>query len=273
MASSTASPRTAVSPFAASPAAVTPVAAIARVALVGDRSADVAAHGRIPAILRQLRDRDGLVLDAYWVPTPDARQPGMLDGFDAVWLLPGSPYVEEAGAVEAARHARLNRVPFLGTCGGFQHAVVEFARNVCELPDVAHAEIEPDAADHVVVQLACSLKGHEGAVRIERGSLAEWVFGVERSVERYHCSYGVSADHLDRLRAGGMRFSGVDEAGDARVLELADHPFFLATLFQPELASDQPRVHPVIRAFATAAISQAARLRTAKYAATTDLVA
>ncbi|WP_045875275.1 CTP synthase [Pseudofrankia sp. DC12] len=263
MASSTTSPS----------AAATPVSATARVALVGDRSADIAAHGRVPAILRQLRDRDGLVLDAYWVPTPDAAQPGMLDGFDAVWLLPGSPYVEQAGAVEAARHARTGRVPFLGTCGGFQHAVVEYARNVCGLTDAGHAEVEPEAADHVVVPLECSLKGHEAAVRIERGSLAEWVFGVERTVERYHCSYGVSAGHLDRLRAAGLRFSGVDEAGGARVLELADHPFFLATLFQPELASDRPRVHPVIRAFATAAISQAARRRTAKHAALSDLVA
>ncbi|ONH30385.1 hypothetical protein BL253_14070 [Pseudofrankia asymbiotica] len=234
------------------------VAASARVALVGDRSADVAAHGRLPTIIRQLRARDGLALDAYWVPTTDAERPGALDGFDAIWLVPGSPYASEAGAVEAVRFAREGRVPFLATCGGFQHAVLEFARNVCGLSHVAHAEVTPDAADLVIVPLACSLRGHERGVRIERGSLAEWVLGVERSTERYYCSYGVSDDHLDRLRAGGLRFTGVDDDGAVRVLELGDHPFFLATLFQPELAADATRVHPVIRAFATVAVSRAA---------------
>ncbi|OHV32472.1 MULTISPECIES: CTP synthase C-terminal region-related (seleno)protein [Pseudofrankia] len=234
------------------------IAASARVALVGDRSADVAAHGRIPTIIRQLRARDGLALDAYWVPTTDACLPGTLDGFDAIWLVPGSPYASEQGAVEAVRVAREGRVPFLGTCGGFQHTVLEFARNVCGLGQVAHAEVTPNATDLVIVPLTCSLRGHEGSVRIERGSLAEWVLGVERSMERYYCSYGVADEYLDRLRAGGLRFTGVDDDGQVRVLELADHPFFLATLFQPELAADTSRVHPVIRAFATAAVSRAA---------------
>jgi len=234
------------------------VAALARVALVGDRSADIAAHGRLPTIIRQLRARDGLVLDAYWIPTTDAREPGMLDGFDAVWLVPGSPYASEAGAVEAVRFAREGKVPFLGTCGGFQHAVLEFARDVCGLGGVAHAEVTPDATGFVIVPLACTLRGHEGAVNVERGSLAEWALGVERSMERYHCAYGIAAEYLDQLRAGGLRFTGFDDDGEVRVLELADHPFFLATLFQPELAADTTRVHPVIRAFATAAVSRAA---------------
>jgi len=245
-------------PAGSSFSAAGPVAASARVALVGDRSADVAAHGRIPTIIRQLRARDGLALDAYWIPTSDAGDPAALNGFDAVWLVPGSPYASEAGALEAVRFARGHRVPFLGTCGGFQNAVLEFARNVCGLVRVAHAEQHPDAADLLIVPLECSLRGHEGAVRIERGSLAEWALGVERSVERYYCTYGVADAYLDRLRAAGMRFTGVDDDGEVRVLELADHPFFLATLFQPELAADASRVHPVIRAFATAAVSRAA---------------
>ncbi|MBX6389234.1 MAG: hypothetical protein IRZ08_09600 [Frankia sp.] len=242
-----------------------PVGALAsaRVALVGDRSADVAAHGRIPTIIRQLRERDGLALDAYWVPTPDAAEPGALAGFDAIYLVPGSPYENEAGALAAVRFARENRVPFLGTCGGFQYAVLEFARDVCGLRDAAHAEVAPEAGEPVIVSLACSLRGHEDAVRIERDSLAEWVLGVERTVERYFCSYGVAAGYLDRLRAAGLRFTGTSDDGEVRVVELADHPFFLATLFQPELVADPSRVHPVIRGFATAAVARAAQRRAA----------
>ncbi|MFF8842121.1 hypothetical protein ACF08N_05195 [Streptomyces sp. NPDC015127] len=229
----------------------------ARLALVGDRSPGVRAHARIPALLQSLAARDQLVLDAYWIPTPDAEQPGALVGFDAVWLVPGSPYASEAGALAAVRTARERGIPFLGTCGGFQHAVLEYARSVCSLGDAAHAENRPGAEDPLIAPLACSLVGHEGAVEVERGSLAERVLGAERTVERYHCSYGTSPAYVDVLRDHGLRFSGWDDAGDVRIAELPGHPFFLATLFQPELAGDGTRPHPVVRALAAAAAEHA----------------
>ncbi|MFC7648990.1 hypothetical protein ACFQX6_57590 [Streptosporangium lutulentum] len=126
---------------------------VARIALVGDRSPSVQAHVRIPSILEALRERDESTLDAYWIPTTEAQD---LDGFDGVWMLPGSPYRSEAGAVNAARIARERGIPFLGTCGGFQHTLLEYARNVLGLP-VAHAENDPDADDFLLLPLACSL--------------------------------------------------------------------------------------------------------------------
>jgi CTP synthase (UTP-ammonia lyase) len=222
-----------------------------RVALVGDRSPNVRAHVRIPALLTALAEQDRLVLDAYWIPTEDASAD--LDGFDAIWLVPGSPYRSEAGALAAARTARERNIPFLGTCGGFQHALLEYARNVCGLTSARHAENAADLDDALIVPLSCSLVGHEAAVRVEAGSLAERVLGTRSTVERYHCSYGLSAEFLDVLREGGLRFTGVDENGEVRIAELPGHPFFLTTLFQPELAGDGSRAHPVIRALATAA--------------------
>ncbi|WFB11903.1 hypothetical protein LRS74_29395 [Streptomyces sp. LX-29] len=216
------------------------------------------AHVRASALLSALAERDRLVVDAYWIPTPDAEAPGALDGFDAVWLVPGSPYASESGALNAVRTARERNIPFLGTCGGFQHALLEYARNVCGLTDVAHAENQPSAEDTLIVPLACSLIGHEGPVDIAPGSLAERLLGAERTLERYHCSYGADPARLDALRAHGLRVTGTDEAGDARIVELPEHPFFLATLFQPELAGDGTRPHPLIRAFAAAAADHAA---------------
>lgn len=242
----------------AAPSAPRPAGPPARIALVGDRSGALAAHSRIPLLLEALRQRDGIPVDPYWVPTPEAVQPGSLDGFDGIWLVPGGPYACDPGALAAARTARENGIPYLATCGGFQYTVVEFARSVCGLPSAAHAEAEPDAETCVVVPLARSLRGHEDAVRIENGSLAERVLGVERTVERYFCSYGVNPDFLSLLRGHGLRFSGVDDSGDVRILELPGHPFFLATLFQPEIRPDVSRPHPVIRAFAEAALARAA---------------
>ncbi|KJS58370.1 hypothetical protein [Streptomyces rubellomurinus] len=232
-----------------------------RVALVGDRSPAVRSHTRIPGLLDALAERDRLVLDAYWIPTEDAGAPGALDGFDAIWLLPGSPYRSEAGALAAVRTARERGIPFLGTCAGFQHAVLEFAHNVCGLAEAVHGEEHPDRPEQVIAPLACSLVGHECAVEITPGTLAERVIGTTRTVERYLCAYGLNADYQDRLVAHGLRFSGTDESGQARLLELPEHPFFLASLFQPELSGDGTRPHAMIRALAAAAVRHADEAR------------
>ncbi|MDI6097965.1 hypothetical protein QLQ12_05040 [Actinoplanes sp. NEAU-A12] len=226
------------------------------IALVGDRSPAVRAHTRIPVLLDVLRDDEDL--DVYWIPTPDAEDPAALDGFDGIWLVPGSPYRSIEGAVTAARTARTGGVPFLGTCGGFQHAMLEFARNVCGFSGARHAEYGPAGDDELIVPLACSLAGHEAAVDLAPGSLAERLLGAARTVERYHCSYGLDTAHLGLLAEHGMRFTGHDDTGAVRAAELPGHPFFLATLFQPELAGDGTDPHPLIRGFVHAAARRAA---------------
>lgn len=122
--------------------------------------AAVRAHTRIPGILEALRRDEGLALDAYWIPTEQARDTPLED-FDAIWILPGSPYKSQAGALHATKIAREKGIAHLGTCGGFQHAMLEFAHNVCGRTTAAHGEDSPDADDLLIVELACSLAGHE----------------------------------------------------------------------------------------------------------------
>ena len=230
---------------------------MARIALVGDRSANVRAHARIPTVIDALLRRDGIALDPYWIATPDVAACD-LGRFDAVWLAPGSPYESPDGAVAAVRTAREGRIPFLGTCGGFQYALLEFARNVCGLPAVENAEVTPYAGEQLIVPLECSLKGHEEAVMIVPGTRAAQISGPGRRTERYHCDYGLNAAYLDRLSEGGLRFSGFDDGGRVRIAELPGHPFFVGTLFQPELHGDGSQPHPIIVALAAAAAEHAA---------------
>jgi len=229
------------------------------IALVGDRSPSVRAHARIPQLIDALRRRDGVVLDPYWVPSTEAHE--NLDAFDGIWVVPGSPYESPEGAIQAARTAREHNIPFLGTCGGFQHALLMLARDLAGI-DAAHAEYGESEGELVVVPLECSLVGHEGAIAYEPGTLMQRIMGADRSVERYHCSYGLDPRYLQRLTDAGVVFSARDDAGDVRALELPGHPFFLGTLFQPELAGDGTRAHPVIRAFADAAVRQLTLSRT-----------
>ena len=230
---------------------------MARIALVGDRSANVRAHARIPALIDALLRRDAIALDPYWIATADAAGCD-LSRFDAIWLVPGSPYDSADGAIAAVRTARERRIPFLGTCGGFQYALLEFARDVCGLPAVENAEVTPEADEHLIVRLECSLKGHEEAVMIVPGTRAAKISGPGRRTERYHCDYGLNASYLERLSQGGLSFSGFDDGGQVRIAELPGHPFFVATLFQPELHGDGSQPHPVIVAMAEAATEHAA---------------
>ena len=229
----------------------------ARVALVGDRSANVRAHARIPVLIESLLQREGIALDPYWIATPEAEDCD-LSGFDAIWVAPGSPYASADGAIAAVRTARERGIPFLGTCGGFQHALLDYARNVCGLPAVQNAETTPEADELLIVPLECSLVGHEEAVMIVPGTLAARIIGPGRRTERYSCSYGLNAQYLDELIDGGLRFSGFDDDVHVRVLELPGHPFFLGTLFQPELQGDGSQPHPIVVALAVAAAKHAA---------------
>ena len=99
------------------------------------------------------------------------------------------------------------------------------------------------------------------------GTLAARIMGPGRRTERYNCSYGLNPEYLETLSDGGLRFSGFDDSGDVRILELPGHPFFMATLFQPERQDDRSQPHPVIRAFAAAAAERAAAGRAAWLAA------
>jgi CTP synthase (UTP-ammonia lyase) len=229
---------------------------IPRVALVGDRSANTRAHTRIPVLIEALLQREGIALDGYWIATPEAEECD-LRGFDAIWVVPGSPYTSADGALAAVRTAREERIPFLGTCGGFQHAMLEYARNVCGQSTVQNAEVTPEAEDPLIVPLECSLVGHEEAVMVVPGTQAAAITGPGRRTERYHCSYGLNPAYLETLTSGGLRFSGFDDSGQVRIAELPGHPFFIGTLFQPELQGDGTHPHPIVRALVVAAARHA----------------
>jgi CTP synthase (UTP-ammonia lyase) len=231
-----------------------PSAPTVRIALIGDRSDTVVAHRAIPPALDLAGTAAGLAATGVWLHTADLRDAvRVLAGFDAVWVVPASPYASMEGALSAIRFAREAGRPFLGTCGGFQHAVIEIARDVCGATGADHAEMNPGAADPVVTPLACSLVEKTGTITFAPGSRLHAIFGGRPAIEGYHCRYGVAPAWRARLEAAGLRFTGFDEAGEPRAAELAWHPFFIGTLFQPERSALRGEGHPLITAFVRAA--------------------
>ncbi|HEX8692384.1 MAG TPA: CTP synthase [Longimicrobium sp.] len=225
------------------------------VGLVGDHDPEVTAHRAIPKALGLAALSLGRAVDAVWIPTEEVeRDPhASLGHLHALWCVPASPYRSMEGALLAIRHARERGLPFLGTCGGFQHAVVEFARGVCGIADADHAETSQGGGSLVVAPLACALVEQSGRVRLVEGSRVREAYGASQVLEEYHCSYGLNPEFVTVLEEHGMRFTGFDAAGEVRVLELPEHPFFVATLFQPERSALRNATPPLVRAFVRAA--------------------
>ena len=203
-------------------------------ALIGDYHPGVTAHQAIPVALQQAADSLGLTVHLHWLDT-DTRP--SLHGFDGFWCVPASPYRDIDGALRAIRFAREQRRPFLGTCGGFQHAILEYARNVLGWADAEHGELASDAKRAVIAPLSCGLVEVTDSVRLLPYTRIAEAYGLLDLQEGYHCRYGVNPAFLDALLEGNLIPSGHDATGDLRAVELLNHPFFIATLFQPERAA------------------------------------
>ncbi|HEY2789686.1 MAG TPA: gamma-glutamyl-gamma-aminobutyrate hydrolase family protein [Gaiellales bacterium] len=215
-----------------------------RIALLGDRNPEYLTHRELDASIALMPAG----VDARWVATDgaDARR---LDGFDALWIVPGTPYRNERPVFAAIEHARTSGVPILGTCGGFQHMLVEFARNAADMPDAAHAETDPDAGVHVVSALACSLVGEQRTVTTVPGTLVAELCGEVPFTGFHWCSYGLEPAHLERLVAAGLVVSATAADAGVEAAELPGHPFYVATLFQPQVGSSASGVlHPLVAA-------------------------
>ena len=225
-----------------------------RIAVVGDYSPGITAHRAVAAALALARAESAF--EWQWIPTRDVHDARRtLREFAGVWLVPGSPYESLQGALAAVQFARESQRPFLGTCGGFQHALIEFARNVAGLADADHAESNPAAVILLITALTCSLVEQSGDIHLIPDCRLRMIYGQRVITEGYHCSYGLNNDHRRALEKAGLRFTAFDRVGDARGAELPPsmHPFFIGTLFQPERAALRGETPPVIRAFIAAA--------------------
>jgi CTP synthase (UTP-ammonia lyase) len=133
-------------------------------------------------------------------------------------------------------------------------------RNVLGHGDADHAETNPEAETLAVTPLTCHVGwGIEGRVTIRPGTLAAELYGRETSDESYYCSYGVNPAFRPDLEAAGLHVSGVDDEEDEpRIVELAEHPFFLATLFIPQVRSRPGAPHPILVGFQQAVARRSA---------------
>lgn len=187
-----------------------------------------------------------------------------LEGVDGI-LVPGGFGVRGTeGKIAAIRYAREKKIPFLGICLGMQMAIVEYARHILGYEDANSAELNPETR-HPVIAL---MPGQDGVVDIggtlrlgaypcvlKKGSLAERLYQTERISERHRHRYEVNNMYRSKLEEKGMTLSGQSPDGKiVEMLELEDHPYFIATQGHPELKSRPNRAHPLFRGLIQAAV-------------------
>jgi CTP synthase (UTP-ammonia lyase) len=229
---------------------------VIRIGLIGEYHPDVKAHVAIPQAL-DLAARDlAYPCEATWLATPPLGHgtAHQLARYHALWFVPNTPYASMEGALQALRYARERHIPTLGTCGGCQHMIIEYARNVLGITEADHAEEHPDAPVLLIIPLACSNTDTITTCRLKPGSRVAAYYGTTEVTEQYGtCNYGPNAQFWPSLEQGGLQVTGADVEGTARIVELEAHPFYIGTLFQPERSAFQPIVHPLIRALLQAA--------------------
>jgi CTP synthase len=213
-------------------------------------------------------------VNVHYVEATDIEKHGvhLLKGMDAI-LVPGG-FGERGieGKIQAVRYARENRIPYLGICLGMQVAIVEFGRHVLALADANSTEFNRATSNPVIALITEWQDPTRGAqVRDETsdkgatmrlgaqeallaaGSLAREVYGKDRIFERHRHRYEFNNNYLERYTRAGMRFSGFSPDGLVEVIELPDHPWFVATQFHPEFTSTPRDGHPLFTGFIRAA--------------------
>jgi CTP synthase (UTP-ammonia lyase) len=206
-------------------------------------------HHATDAAIRHSLVALGAEVTSNWVSTAAIEEAEILQAH-GLWVAPGSPYKNLSRAIEAIRLVRENLVPCLGTCGGFQHMILEFARNVLGFTDAHHAEYNPGASRLFVSALSCSLAGKELRVRLQPHTTAHSLYRNDEATERYYCTFGVNPEYAETLASHrDLVISGRDLHGEIRIIEIRSHPFFVGTLFVPQSQSRELMPHPLVTGF------------------------
>ena len=209
---------------------------------------------------------NNVAVDLTWIRAEDIERDGPevhLQGLHGLLVAPGFGERGIEGKIMAIRHVRTHTIPFLGICLGLQCAVIEFARNVCKLAAANSTEFkqtEQNVIDLMMEQK--KVKEYGGTMRLgaypcklEKGSKAARAYKADLIHERHRHRYELNNAFAEQLEAGGMAFSGICPDNNlVEIIELPDHPWFVAGQFHPELKSRATSAHPLFREFVRAAM-------------------
>lgn len=220
-----------------------------KIAIVGEYYKTFEPHTSLNKSLEYLNDQYDF--EYAWIETESVenQKDELLKRYAGIWSAPGSPFKSLEGALYAISYARSNNIPHIGTCAGFQHAMIDIARNVLGIEDAQHEEYDMEASKLFINKLVCSLAGKTMDVYIRDETLAKKLYGVEKTKENYYCNFGINPSFKSSLNNPQIIVSGIDQDEEIRIVELKGHKFFIITLFVPQTRSKPGAPHPIIKGF------------------------
>jgi CTP synthase (UTP-ammonia lyase) len=239
-----------------------------RIGILGDYSSEFRSHRATPDSLQHAARKLDLKVEPEWIPTSSLTKPDsekILENFDGIWGAPGSPFKSFDGMLKGIEFARRRDWPYLGTCAGFQYALIEFARNVLGITDADSAESNSASKNIVIYSVACAVPDRKGdapklsglvpEIRLRPGSYLQSFYGKDKEVvsEEFFCNFEVNPEFEWATMEAGFPVVARGAQGEIRAIESPTHRFFVATLFQPQLSSTERKPHPLVLAFVQAA--------------------
>jgi CTP synthase (UTP-ammonia lyase) len=227
-----------------------------KVAVIGEYYDNFEPHTSLSRSLDYLKDEYDFEYE--WIETEivEKEKDRLLNNYAGIWSAPGSPFKSLEGALYAITFARSKDIPHFGTCAGFQHAVIELARNVLGIEDAQHEEYDAKSSRLFINRMAISLAGKTMDVYLKKGTLAHKLYGIDKTTENYYCNFGVNPAFKHYLAHPQIAVSGMDQDDEIRIIEIPGHRFFMITLFVPQTRSRPESPHLLIRGFVKAACSK-----------------
>ncbi len=208
-------------------------------------------------------------VEIKWIDSEEINEEtvdGRLSDVDGILVPGGFGTRGTDGKILAAKYARENKIPYLGICLGMQLAIIEFVRNICGIKDADSIEFNPETKNPVI----CFLPGHDGAENLGgtlrlgaypcvlgEDTVAYRLYGRKEISERHRHRYEVNNDYREILTSHGMTLSGISPDGRiVEMIEIEDHPFYVATQAHPEFKSRPDKPHPLFRGFIESAVAR-----------------
>jgi len=222
-----------------------------QIGLVGDFSEKIHTLVALNKAIEHVKPHLHFQLDAIWIPTNTITESFLAQHtHQGFWVVPGSPYDNDIGVYKLIQWSRENDFPLLGTCGGFQYMLVEYARTVMGFANAGHAETESEEHQLIISKLSCSLKSSTEQIRIT--DKQSWLYSTLKTdtiTGHFNCSYGVNPVYHNILNQYPLTFTAFSPSGEPRAFELKAHRFYSGTLFQPPLDSTPEKPNPLIISF------------------------
>jgi CTP synthase (UTP-ammonia lyase) len=237
-----------------------------RIGILGDFNPEFRSHPATNEAIQHAAVKIGIPVQSEWIPTPSLLDPAgqkKLESFDGIWASAGSPYKSFDGMLKGIEFARRRDWPFLGTCGGFQYALIECARNVVGIQDADSAENNSGSKNIIIYPVTCAipskdknapkLSGMVPEIRLRPGSYLQSFYRKEVVSEEFFCNFEVNPDYEWAAMEAGFPVVARGAQGEIRAIESPTNRFYIATLFQPQLSSTAKDPHPLVLAFIQAA--------------------